>query len=388
MRALDPEFRLLLAAASGTERREGTEALDWQRLTRLAAAHGVAPLVLRYLGGSAPVGALADLRREAQAASHHGLLLVSRLLRILERFEQASLPVLPYKGPTLAVEAYGKLALRPFVDLDLLVHPQDLPRATELLLDLGYDMFPKLTPARHRSFFRSECECWFDFPDHSSPVEIHWAVRERLFSFPLEVSGIFQRSRRTTLCGKEVPTMAAEDLLPVLCIHGAKHGWSQLKWICDVDRILATSPDLDWSGMLERVRALRGERLLLLGLAVAQEVLGTRLPEIARERISADGVALQLARSIASWLWLDASETPGKLGEASVYLRSREDFRDRLRYCAGMLFTPTLADWQALSLPDALFPFYYLYRPLRLSGERLRALLPGRRRHLASAVSA
>ena len=38
-----------------------------------------------------------------------------------------------------------------------------------------------------------------------------------------------------------------------------------------------------------------------------------------------------------------------------------------------MLFTPTLADWEALSLPDPLFPLYYLYRPLRLMTERLRS---------------
>jgi hypothetical protein len=30
------------------------------------------------------------------------------------------------------------------------------------------------------------------------------------------------------------------------------------------------------------------------------------------------------------------------------------------------VFVPTISDWQAFALPDALYPLYYFLRPLRL----------------------
>ncbi|PYO80862.1 MAG: hypothetical protein DMD65_14450, partial [Gemmatimonadetes bacterium] len=44
----------------------------------------------------------------------------------------------------------------------------------------------------------------------------------------------------------------------------------------------------------------------------------------------------------------------------------RERWRDRLRYCARVALTPTSGDWAWLRLPDALYPLYYVARPIRL----------------------
>jgi Uncharacterised nucleotidyltransferase len=41
------------------------------------------------------------------------------LLQVVDLFSREGIPVLPFKGPTLAMAAYRNLALREFVDLDL-----------------------------------------------------------------------------------------------------------------------------------------------------------------------------------------------------------------------------------------------------------------------------
>jgi hypothetical protein len=43
----------------------------------------------------------------------------------------------PFKGPALAVQAYGDLSLRQYDDLDLLIHEADVPRAYQLLIANG-----------------------------------------------------------------------------------------------------------------------------------------------------------------------------------------------------------------------------------------------------------
>jgi len=45
-----------------------------------------------------------------------------------------------------------------------------------------------------------------------------------------------------------------------------------------------------------------------------------------------------------------------------IFDHKRDVFASMLR----VVFVPTLSDWQSLSLPAALQPLYYIYRPLRL----------------------
>jgi len=380
MSAASPEFRVLVdAARSGFVPAPAPPELpvepDWRLLCSEATRHGISPLLLQHLrrapAGAVPEDILKDLRQECREENRLSLHLSTQLLRILEHFSARAIPIVPYKGPVLAVEAYGQLGMRPFVDLDFLVHPRDLEKSRRELITLGFEAFPQLSPARERAFYRAECECWFDTPEKSVPVEIHWAVRERLFSFPMDLDGVFRRTRTIQLCGRTVPTLAPEDLLLILCIHGSKHAWSKLKWLLDLDRLLATYPELDWEALLAQAQVLRSTRLLLFSLATAAEVLGTPLPPRIQEAIQGDRTIASLVRTCAGWLRLPSGQAPGQRAETAVYLRSREAFRDRLRYSLGMVFTPTLADWEAWSLPDAFFPLYYLYRPLRLAAARV-----------------
>lgn len=383
MSAPSPEYRVLVDAARsaftpGAGPPELPATLDWNLLASEAQRHGITPLLRQHLrrapAGRVPEATLDALRAECRDEQLISLRLSTHLLRVLAHFSEHGIPLLPYKGPVLAVDAYGDLGRRPFVDLDFLVHPRDLDRARQALLSLGFEAFPQLTPARARAFYHAECECWFDLPERGASIEIHWAVRERVYSFPLDLDGVFQRAGTVHLHGRAVPTASPEDLLLILCIHGSKHAWSKLKWVLDLDRILATHPDLDWPALLERARDLRSTRLLLFSLATAAEVLGTPLPARVHAEIERDRTVPELARTCAGWLQLPAGRAPGQREESAVYLRSREALRDRLRYSLGMAFTPTLADWEALSLPDALFPLYYVYRPLRLAAARIAGL--------------
>ena len=49
--------------------------------------------------------------------------LAKKLLEILALLDREGVRAIPFKGPTLAVKAYGDLTLRPFSDLDIFVPP-------------------------------------------------------------------------------------------------------------------------------------------------------------------------------------------------------------------------------------------------------------------------
>ena len=75
-----------------------------------------------------------------------------------------------------------------------------------------------------------------------------------------------------------VMTSIPENLLIVLCVHGSKHAWEQLKWICDIAELVRTHPDLQWEHMLASASDLRCRRMVLLGLSLARQWYEVDLP--------------------------------------------------------------------------------------------------------------
>src|SRR5207244_1068830 len=105
------------------------------------------------------------------------------------------------------------------------------------------------------------------------------------------------------LGGTLVRTLSAEHLLLVLCAHGAKHCWERLGWICDVAELLRRTPALDLSGMLAQARSLGVERIMLLGLRLAAELLDVPLPEDVACRARDDRVVGALAAQVRATLF-------------------------------------------------------------------------------------
>ena len=90
----------------------------------------------------------------------------------------------------------------------------------------------------------------------------------------------------------------------------------------------------------------------------------------------------RLGAQVRAQLFREADGSPKVFETLLFRLRGRERLRDKLRYCVHRPTTLTAGDWALLRLPDALFPLYYVLRPLRLYVGRplrlhvLRRLLP------------
>ena len=155
-----PEHELLLccartsrtpeiAAQIGTLLREG---MDWEYLLRAANVHGVASLLYWHLDAACseavPENVFGRLRDHFRSNGLHNLFLTGELLRLLNGFGAHGILAVPYKGPALAASVYGNLALRRFVDLDIMVRRRDVPKGKEVLASLGYRPEYRLTRAR------------------------------------------------------------------------------------------------------------------------------------------------------------------------------------------------------------------------------------------------
>ena len=349
--------------------------VDWEYLLQRAHEHGVASLLYWHLGTACPElvpeRAMHRLRCHFQANNLHNLFLTKELLRLLDAFDAHRIPAIPYKGPALAASVYGNLALRQFGDLDILVRRHDILRAEELLASLGYRPQYTLPSEQKAAFLRSQSEHVFAHESVKSIVELHWAITERAFSFPLDPEYFWGRLERISLGNKTVTTLSPEDMLLILCVHGAKHLWVRLAWICDVSELIRVHRDMVWEQIVVQARALGSERLLLLGLRLASDLLGATLPEEVLRRVRANQAVKAIAEQIYKRLFSEAGGQTD-LFEGSLFhplsLRMRERPSDKIRYCILAATTQTVEDWELVSLPRFLSFFYYVIRFIRLTG--------------------
>ncbi len=346
------------------------QGVDWEGITQTALRHCVFPLLYDALNKVAPEMIPEAVRERLRVLfnrnARRNFALTGELFRILDLLQAHGVPACPYRGPVLAASAYGDTSMRQFDDLDLLLHQRDVLRARDVLLKAGFRTDLDLNPAQQTAYFRAQSELKLLNEEGAVIVELHWAVTECYFSFPLDAESLWPRLVPVCIDGKTILTLSPEDLLLILCAHGTKHVWRRLGWICDLSRLLSTSATIDWQGVLSQARALRSERMLLLGLALANHLLGAPLPECINSALCSDPKVTKLAEKVRRWLFLEPGGSPGNWATALFHLRARESLRDRLRYCVLLTATTTPGDWAAVPLPSRLFPLYYVLRPFRL----------------------
>jgi hypothetical protein len=212
---------------------------------------------------------------------------------------------------------------------------------------------------------RTQCNVPFTRDGDRSVVEIHWDVCAPDFARPLARAEFWSRSRRSEFLGAPSRSLAVEDLLLALCVHGSKHRWEQLSWVCDVAQLLLKNPNLGVGGLLERATRAGVRRMLLLGLRLAHELLDAPLDATFAEAVEADAASSRLSTAVVGNIFGQGRDSSGVGGYFSFQWAARERASDKLRYCRYALH-PTDEDLSEVALPRPLAFAYYALRPLRM----------------------
>lgn len=398
---------------------------NWEEVIRLARRHRVLPLVFwngQKIGWPhAPDSVRPRLERDFQLNASHTFALARELLHIGALLEEAQVPMVSFKGPTLAQAAYGSVGLRQFGDLDVLVPRADVLRAREALHGYGYASQVALAPSQEAAHLRDDSV--FDLrrevglDGRPTSLELHWALTGRAFARPITFDHLRHRLRQAPLAGGQAAQIEAADLLVILCVHGTKHLWERLQWIADIAQLTRQaqtqaqvqtqqnqvwdengsgagvsaglglgSGDLDWA----RARALSVrfgvERMLALGVLLAHEILLAPLPgEVRAWARAMPGVeALKLEVIGALFAPRDEPDADGAtLGETTALrtswflMRAMDSWSDRARFALHIATTPPAEERAAILLPGPLERLRPLVRAGRLLGEHLA---PARRK--------
>ena len=332
------------------------QALDWVRFINLTKRHGVAPLAYAnlYRAGtfSENENALENLRYEYMRNSGRTMALAAELVRVLKLMQINEVLVIPFKGPVLAQEFYGNLALRQAGDLDVLVDKTAVHKFDSLIRNLGYH---RTRP--HSTLTRRQLD-YFKFRNHhfqyrsqigNISIELHW----RLQLLPLlrhhAVKSLQKRGGKIEIAGFQVITLSTEDQLLNLCVHGAAHGWGHLFWLVDIAEIVRKHPDFKWNAFMISAKEQNAERAVGQGITLAHLLLNCSLPEPVKVLVQRDGTMRQLVKKAIQHI----QKPLNKLAKSSEYgrlfyyrLMSSRSIRYKLLVILQFLFC--LEDWQKL----------------------------------------
>jgi hypothetical protein len=354
---------------------------QWDYLIDLAKFHKVIPLLAQTLNrvcpDLVPKSTLQQLQTLVYANTCQNLFLTQELLHILKLFEQRGIPAISFKGPTLALAAYGSLSLRQIGDLDLLLPKDAIKPAQALLIAEGYQLTDNYGWEFH-----------FTRRDGHVHIDLHQEIAPSFYKLPFDFQQLRSRTKPISIGGKTVSHLQPEDLLLLLslvwfrdCTYLNSH--FSLHLLSDVDALLRNHTSLDWNWILNQALSQGCDRILKLMLLSAQTLLGTDLPPAALDSLQSKPLSPSLIQSVKSRLFEDPStslllENPG-FWEAiwaydhRFYLQSREHLRDRILYClmwlqmcAQVSLIPNAGDWELITFPQFLAWLYYPLHIMRL----------------------
>lgn len=301
---LRPEQEFLLAVLGNTLNAEAekprevqTQYLDWEYIRNQSRTHRIGPLLsqaclsLPAICGNIPPELRQDFQEQYQQSYLHNLLLYQQLDLLLRQLAEIQIVPVLLKGIFLARWVYGNIALRPMQDIDLLLEPQDIERAEQLLLDEGYTYI-----LDHLTFVSD----W----QRTHETLLFTRLKYQGYHLPtmIKTVGIFQISVELhhhltpvldaqQIQAIEIPhtkiplrTLTPEYFLLHLCFHLHAHAIEGklplLIWHYDLLKFLKHCDScFDWSLLLSLAEQFQGQEIVVTRLAEAYRLFNYSLPE-------------------------------------------------------------------------------------------------------------
>ena len=294
-RGISPEGELLLASArlpaspelDSRIRLLANKPLDWGRFLSLTGYHAVVPLVHRTLRRVDPMIVPQPFRSRLEGAMkmhlHRNLFLTASLIQLFQLLRRQGIPVLPYKGPVLATFVYGHASLRQFADLDLIVPPDSFDDALRILKCEGLE--PQLNGQPNVAGELRRKDCCLVRPQDLLRVELHWAPVPAHIPLQIPETLLWGEQQQVEVAGTSFPCPSVDALFLLLCVHGTRHRWERLGWICDVAELIRRHPSKNLDSLHELAARLGLERAFLLGLFLAADMLGAPIPRSVLPRL-------------------------------------------------------------------------------------------------------
>ncbi|MDH7970555.1 nucleotidyltransferase family protein, partial [Sphingomonas sp. AR_OL41] len=255
---------------------------DGARLQRVVRRQRVAGLVhgaLKAAAAEVPPPAGPAIGHSAAGIIRSSMTGAAETARLMQLIGNAGYPVLTVKGAALAALVYGTITLKHSKDIDLLILPEHAQDVIALLEVDGYHItFPaaQLSPAQRAMLTHYGKDVAMRRPGPYPQLELHW----RMFGNRALLPTVTANAPRQTVVlsgGVRVETLALPDLYAYLTVHGTGDGWSRLKWLADLNALLAPLDAATIASLHAHAERLDAGRCSAVSLLLCAELLALPL---------------------------------------------------------------------------------------------------------------
>nr|WP_273840911.1 nucleotidyltransferase family protein [Halalkalibacter alkalisediminis] len=337
--------------------------MNWNQFLELSLHHRVYPSLYAHLKQSdvtIPSDVSKTLKAYYQQNTFRMLPLTAEMEMVSSLFANHDIRTLFLKGPVLAHDLYGDLSLRTSSDLDFLIPIDQLEQAERLLVELGYEKDDYFDTVLNDWRWRHHHVTYYH-PVKGMKLEIHWRLHPGPGKEP-SFQELWERRRTSTIPNSSVSILGTEDLFVFLVAHGARHGWSRLRWLVDIQKMMQQS--LNWESVYGLFDKYHNPHVGGQAIILASNLLGAEFSDGMRPFLTKN--AKQLAEEAVFYLEqmvnLHTDPVPREIARYHAkHLFSLMSSQQKIIHLASFLH-PFPEDAQTLPLPTSL---HFLYFPLR-----------------------
>jgi hypothetical protein len=231
----DPELAFVVRASARTARDLNSDQVrNWSRVVELSLHHRVYPRVWQNAAPFFPEASAQIMKDHARRNARSALRNLARTIETVELLRSVDIEPIVLKGPLLALQLHGNVALRVSGDVDLLIDPAQLQRAAETLSRAGFQHHTatdERSLARHR---QSQHDIAFAHPQDDSLVELHGDIAQPHYGFHFDLAAWHRAARQLTVGHAQLRLLSPPHAYLLCALHAAKHRWHRLDLIGDV----------------------------------------------------------------------------------------------------------------------------------------------------------
>ncbi len=209
--------------------------LDWRWLRCIAGQNMTGPLLWHVLGAeSVPAEVGVEWKESVIGLELFHERATKAALGLFTIFEEAGIAAVVLRGMALSHTVYRHMRVRPMVDVDVLISPEDRDLTQRALRQQGLEV---------KAILRSQLVYVVD----GVVFEVHWSfMTPKRFRRAVDVSSWLGTRRPIRLSGGTLYSLSLENELLELALHSfVHHEIGTLLQLVDIG-MLARTPELDW----------------------------------------------------------------------------------------------------------------------------------------------
>jgi len=349
--------------------------IDWNKFLDLVIHHRVYPVLSsklqRFHNSLIPPFVIQAVSGFYKKNIFKMLHLSGEMEQLGEVFNTNGIKAIFLKGPMLGREIYGDISQRTCGDLDILIPIEDLETIHKLLEIDGYVK---------DEYIQSVLEDWkwrhhhvtYHHTTKNIKVEIHWRLNPGPGKEP-SFYELWNRKRKSLLSNSPIFFLGREDLFLFLVSHGARHGWSRLRWLLDIQRMIGQG--IDWQEIRTLVKKHNNYYVVGQSIILSSQLLNSTISK-EMQRFITNNRSKSLAHGAIFYIkqMVNLHNYPLPKEVSSYHIRhiyALMPLQQKVLFILSHLY-PYHIDTVTLPLPKKLHYLYFILRPFLCLWRKVR----------------